>query len=132
VDLIITPTEGCAKTYRRGNKILIYVGRLHYRYDVLTITPRSGITAQQRAELVGAYKWLPQTLDVWKPDGDGGWVTHLSLPAPFRVPRLSRRDPHRARVRQLLCPEPEPSTRPIALRVACAAAWKAPAAEHRR
>lgn len=103
VDLVVSPAKGRAKVYPCCSKVLIYVGRIHYYHGVLTITPCQGITAQQRAELVSAYKWLPRTHDMWKHVDDGGWVTHLSLPAPFRARHLSRSDPHRRAVRLLLC-----------------------------
>lgn len=138
MDLVVSPAQGLAKVYQHGSKILICVGRLHYYPDILTITPRQGITAHQRAELVRAYKWLPRTHDVWKRADDGGWVTHLSLPAPFRARHLSIHDPHRTEIRRLLCagwhdrPVPDSPPRPQLPIVACVAGWKAPGRAHRR
>lgn len=100
----IRPAEGAAKVYRSGAQVLMYVGKVTINYGRLIVVPRRYISDEQLQKLLDAQNWAWRTQPgAWR-QGPDGWTTYVSLPVPFRARPLRRSDPHRAAVRQLLCP----------------------------
>lgn len=106
--LVIQPPEGAPKVFRRGGKVLMYVGTVlvthrHDGYHVC-ITPRKHITAEQYDELITGYKRLahPKYKSCWTPTPEG-WVAHISFPVRFTERALPQSSHHRRQIRRLLC-----------------------------
>lgn len=105
--LIVRPAQGASKIHVKAGKLLMYIAEVNLRGDTVTITPRLNITDAQLENLKVACTRggrTPCNPERWKHGPDGGWTTHVSVPAPFRERPLGSRSRHRVQIRRLLCP----------------------------
>lgn len=109
MQLIVEQPQGLAKVYRENGKTLMYIAQVILNAGTVTIAPRQHIPPEELEWLIRACT-KGEGEDPCEPDKweltPQGWVTHVSAVLPYREVGLSRRDPHRMRIRRLLCPDP--------------------------